>query len=415
MAYIGKERLYYMSPAANIVMEAELAAQVSAEALASAISRAAHRQASLCSRAVLNNNGEAELVPCEPAPVQVTQFEGAQELELLRSREAQTPLEPENALWMRHSLGTVDGKTIWLLSMHHVAADGLSVLYFIRDTLLALKDENLCWQTEPFMLCDPSKLGGKSPLPLRLLVGGIARGWEKEKRLFTPHDRQRVTQGYWSGRELCAVSRAIEGAELERVLSLCRANGVTLTAAICATMLDADGKASEAALAVSIRPKGFEGAANWATGITVKRGKQQKPLFEAAAEFKRGMDEKLGSEAKRNYLLKFLDLIPPTLMDASYFSVFDGLQSKPAAAIAGLLGYTRDPKGLSMTNLLRAPIDEADVKSIRFYPPLMPNIRRLVGMATVGSRLEITLQSFEPPEECERYLDKVISLITEER
>lgn len=411
MALIQKERLYYMAPAANIVMRVELQKDVGADALADAITRASRRHATLSSRAVTDASGQATLVPHTPAPASVSPLGGADELSRALIEEAQAPLEPESGLWMRHRYGVIDGAPIWLMSMHHVAGDGISLLYFIRDTLAALDDPGLSWQTEDFRLCDPHALGGRPPLPLRLLVGSIARAWDKERRVFTPDDRRRVTEEYWSGRKLCMLSRALDGDALNKALEACRSHGVTLTAAVCAAMLIADGEAKNVALAASIRPSGYEGMANWATGITVS-GSPATPFWELASSLKRGMDDKLNNDAKRNYLLKFLDLVPPTLMDASYFSAFDRLESKPAASMSRLLGFSGEPKGISMTNLLRAPVGDG-VMSIRFYPPLVPNVRRLIGMATVGDRLEITLQASDTPEECERYIDRLMSVISE--
>ena len=411
---IGKERLYLYAPAAYILMKVVFQAHVSPEALRAAIGKAAARQATLCSRVEQDRDGAAYFVPCEPVPAHITVVKPEEALQAVMQREIRTPFDVEHGGWMRHYFAEENGRDVWLLACHHMAGDGLSVLFFIRDVQTALGDLPLQWERQPFCLCQSASLGGKLPAPMRWGIHAINRQWEKDGRIFRPEDRERMTGAYWQGRMLSMKHTTVENGLLESVLAACRSHGVTLTAAWLAAVMTTDGNATDAGVAVSVRPKNFDGMANWATGISVRYTPKSGDFWRAARDIRRLMLKKQGNVDQRNFLLNFLRELSPTLIDATYFSAFDGLENKAAGRVRDMFGYNGGSKGCSVTNLLRAPLVAGMIERIEFYPPMVPNAKRLFGLVTVEDKLEFTLQSFEPEEDTIRFLDAALDRIVRE-
>ncbi len=409
IASVDKERLYLFAPAAAILMRVTFATIVSAERLQSAIQRAGARQAVLGCRVEQRLNGEAFFVPCVSPLVTVREAAAEETPEALMRREMRTPFALEQGEWMRHHCWQADGRTVWLLSFHHMAGDGTALLFFIRDVQSALRDAGLVWQRQPFCLCAPGSLDGELSAPMWWGLRGLNRQWEKAKRCFTPEDRVRMTDTYWAGRSLSMAQTVAEPRQLERMLAACRLHHTTLTAAWLAAVLFATGEPMDAGIAVSIRPGGLDGMANWATGVSVRCAPGRAAFWEVAQDIRRRMLRKTEDPARLNFLLHFLRALSPTLIDAAYFAAFDGFQNKAAGRLSRMFGYDGHPKSCSVTNLMRAPLAEDDLESLAFYPPMVPNARRLFGMVTAGGRLCVTLQTLGDGADARTLLDTVMS------
>ena len=403
---ITKERIYLFSPAACILMQVTFRQTVSVDALQSAIGRAAARQATLCSRAQLRADGSAFFVPCEPAPPHLCRIEPMETPETVIRREMRTPFAIEQGEWMRHSIAETDGKTVWFLACHHMAGDGRSLLYFIEDVAAALREPALTWDRQAFFALAAQDEKGSLSAPMRWGLRVLNRQWEKTKRVFSPEDRARITEAYWADRFLCMAHATVGKRQLENLLQACRRHRVTLTSAWLAAVLLSTTGVMDAGIAVDIRPDGFTGMANLATGIGVRCARRGE-LWSAAQTIHRRMRQMLADGGKRDFLLHFLRALSPTLIDAAYFAAYDGLESGAARRVSVMFGYDGHPKSCSVTNLLRAPLRGDTVERIAFYPPMVPNAKRLFGMVTTGGTLEITLQSFAGEPEPKALLDAV--------
>jgi len=403
---IEKERIYLFAPAAMIFMKVTFQGIIPADALQSAVGRAAAGQVALCSLVEQRPDGSAFFVPCDPPVPRVLPAAPGETPEAVMRREMRTPFAVERGEWMRHFLAEEDGKSVWLLCCHHMAGDGIALLYFIRDVEAALADGGRTREREPLALCSP---GGALPLPIRMGVRALNRQWGKTGRTFGPEDRARMTDAYWASRSLGMAHAVVDAQRLEKLLKACRAQRVTLTAAWLTAVWFLEKGTMDAGIAVSIRPEGLEAMANWATGISVRCAWNGVEFWHAARKIHRRMRRKTGDIRKRDFLLRFLRALSPTLIDASYFAAFDGLENGAARRISAMFGYDGHPKSCSVTNLLRAPLGNGAVERIAFYPPMVPNARLLFGMVTVRGNLEITLQSFAGEKETKALLDAALS------
>ena len=407
---VDKERLYLFAPAAAILLLVTFQRAVPPERLQSAIRRAAARQAVLGSRVQQQPDGSAFFTPCNP-PLLSVQLPGTEETpEALMRREMQTPFAVERGEWMRHYCWQPEGgRTVWLLSCHHMAGDGIAMLYFLRDVQKALFNPSLCWQREPFYLCVPGELQGALPVPMRWGMAALNRQWKKTGHGFTPEDREKLLPAYWAKRNLSMAQKMVEPEQLTQWLAACRLHHTTLTAAWLAAVLLVTGEAMDAGIAVSIRPAGLESMANWATGISIRCTPDHRAFWETARDIRRRMLRKSENPAKRKFLLHFLHALSPTLIDAAYFAAFDGFNNKAAGRLCRMFGYDGHPKSCSVTNLLRAPLADGAIETIAFYPPMVPNAKRLFGLVTAGDRLCATLQILGDEADAPQLLNAVIT------
>ncbi len=178
-------------------------------------------------------------------------------------------------------------------------------------------------------------------------------------------------------------------------------------------------QAVDVGMAVDIRQNGYAGMGNFTSGISIQYAYDStKDFWLNAQKVHALIYTKLDSNVKKYFLNQFMGALDPTLIDSAYFSAFDRYENKTAKTIARMFGYNGHPKGISMTNLAKIPVsstysasapadlacranptpDSADCSRSsysagNFYvvPPLVPNARRIFGMATQGGVLSMTL------------------------
>lgn len=88
-----------------------------------------------------------------------------------------------------------------------------------------------------------------------------------------------------------------------------------------------------------------------------------------------------------------------TLNDTIYFAACEGFSNKTAYTFAKMFGYTGNPKGISITNLMKVPIGQHygpyHLGKILFLPPMILNAKRMIGVATMGDSMVVTLHLYE--------------------
>ena len=103
------------------------------------------------------------------------------------------------------------------------------------------------------------------------------------------------------------------------------------------------------------------------------------------------MKKKLKNARLKYFILPFMAAFDPTLVDAVNLEFAGTFHSKTSAKLARLLGYGENTKDLSVTNLTRADIPTAYGKftltDLVFVPPVVSYGKNIVGMVTVGERL----------------------------
>jgi hypothetical protein len=87
--------------------------------------------------------------------------------------------------------------------------------------------------------------------------------------------------------------------------------------------------------------------------------------------------------------------IKPTLIDAIYFNSCSDYDNKTAETFSKMFGYNGNPKGISITNLTKLHIDTKfgtfEIIDFVFVPPLVLNAKRIIGVASIGKKMVLSL------------------------
>ena len=297
------------------------------------------------------------------------------------------------------SLADRDERKICFL-MHHLGGDGKSLCCFIETFLRALSGEKCEYRRAVFL--NNETLPGDSKLPFfaSALVRHYNRKWRKERRVFGFEDMRAAYEIFWKNRRT-SVRNEVTGSDvLCRKLNQCRTNRIGFTSYTIAEMIQDLPSAQDVGLAVDGRQDGNRSMGNQATGISVKyQYDKNRTLLQNAAAIDRRMKKKLHSNRYKYFILRFMSEFDPTLVDAVNLEFAGYFHSKTSAQLADLLGYGRNTKDLSITNLTRLAIPthygKFTLTDLIFVPPVVSYGKNIVGMATVGDHLNTTYHHYQ--------------------
>lgn len=391
---VDKERLWVFAPVYLVVSKAEITGDITVAALREAIKKATASHELLQQKIVLDHEWNAYYSPCEPFPFVIEEYEGDWR-EVVYAQE-KIPYAIERGEFIRFFLQQrADGVSIMFVA-HHLAGDGTSYAYLLQDILRAAAGENL--EYKPLHLFSMDSLPKESQLTflMRLLMKSMNQKWNKTKRQFTFEEAGKLYRDYWEKHSSSIIEEVIEGEVYDAIIKNAKAHDVTINSVITTAMIQAADELSDVGHAASIREAGYTGMGNFATGISTRyQYKESLNFWENAKNVQKLMYNKLQNPAKKYFLLQFMGQIEPTLIDAIYFAACTDYNNSTAITFAKMFGYAENPKGISITNLTKLPIAEDYGKfkltDYTFVPPLVLNSQRIIGVATIGKHMKMTL------------------------
>ncbi len=394
---INKERIYFRGPSATVLFVAAIEGSVPDSALTSAVRKACARYRVLSCKLIQDDAGEAFFVPCDPPrAVEVIADPEPFDWDRIVREEEKRVFRFEDGEFVRFRIFRGEDTTL-LLSGHHLAGDANAWVFLLRDIMTCLSDPDTTLPEIPITLCDPDTAahGVKLPLSIRLMVKTVNGQWKRGGRQFSFEDYETLCQKYWEQRDTSVLKAVFQPEETEKLLAKCRELDITVNSALAAAFV-LGAQESSVGVAVNVREKGCETLGNYATGISVDYFPDADTSFDTRAqEVHAAIYQKLSDPKARGFLLKFMSLIAPTLIDAAYFSAFGGYANPIASRAAQMFGFTGTPKGVSLTNLARLPIPCAygkyRLREVVFVPPLVPGASRLVGAAALDGALCLTM------------------------
>jgi hypothetical protein len=287
------------------------------------------------------------------------------------------------------------GVTILLLA-HHIAGDGISFTYFIQDLLCSISGVKI--EHKKLELFNMENLPKEARLraPTTWLMKYMNRKWEKTGRKFNFNDYYPMYHKYWNNRETIIDTYYLEDENYDIISKYSKENQITINTLITTALIRASGELCDVGMAASIREKNFNGMGNYATGISVKYQYNEKQDFsQNARNVQKMIYDKLNDSSKKYFLLQFMRKINPTLIDAIYFNVCSDYKNKTAETFSKMFGYNGNPKGISITNLTKLPIETKfeshEIIDFVFVPPLVLNAKRIIGIASIGKRMVFSL------------------------
>lgn len=394
MIRIDKERTWVFSPVNNIVMKAEIKGYSSEEQLKEAIHSAADHYAMLHQKIVFDNDGNAYYDSTEMFELVLKNMNGNWEDKIREQEKIPFAIDKGELLRIFYQV-TQTGITLLILA-HHIAGDGMSFAYFLQDILNSLSGRDL--EYKKLALFDMSSLPRESRLrfPTTWLLNSLNKKWKTTGKTFKFIEYYSMFEKYWNNHESLFKTYSFENEEYDALCKFAKENSVTVNSLITTTLIHAAEELSDVGMAVSIREPGYSGMGNYATGISIRYEYNSKlNLIENTKKVQNLIYNKLKPASKKYFLLQFMGNIEPTLMDAVYFEACGDYENKTAGIFSKMFGYHGNPKGISITNLTKLPIDvqygDFEITDFLFIPPLVLNAQRIIGIASMGRKMTVTL------------------------
>ncbi|WP_167957919.1 condensation domain-containing protein [Anaerosporobacter faecicola] len=391
---INKERTWVYSPTPKIIIKTRINKRINVEELKKAIDKAIQVNELLRCRITFDSKQDTYYQVQKHMDFPLEEY--TTDWQEVVKKDEKEPFRPEKGSLLRFYYSLGEECTELLLIAHHLMGDGTSYAYLIKDILLALTGKELT--QKPVCLYSMEDLPKKSKLalPMRIMMKFLNRSFAKTGKHFTTDEYYTMAKKYMEKTDTRIVVKTFTKEQFQQMKQYGKANGITVNTLIVTALLQAAKEKSDIGHAVSIRKKGYEGMGNFATGVsTQNQYDPSKTFLGNAMDFQKSMYEKLNDEKKKYFLLQFMGGITGSLQDAIYFAACDGYENKTAKQFANMFGYMGTPKGISVTNLTKLAIPhtygDLELEEFTFVPPLVLNSKRIIGIATLGETMTITL------------------------
>ncbi len=394
------ERIHYYAPAINIVMVFTVGGNPNIEELKTAIRKGVNKHDIFRSRVVLNEEGEGYYEPISEAVVKIDLLESYEEEDWKRLiyEQERIAFDFVHGELVRFFILRKEEKIQLILIAHHLCGDGLAITYLLRDIMTALGNPELSIQRMPIRVCTEKDIPRAARLRphVRLLVRWGNKQWNKKKRVFRYEEFLSMFHRYWDKHQTAVEDFVISGDTLARLQEVCRDHKITLNTAIATAFLLTIKTEMESGYAVSVRPEGYEGMGNFASGISIEYDPIKDVSFwKNAAAIQMQLYKKLKSIKKKYFVLEFMSKIEPTIMDSIYFNTYADYQDKIAESFSNMFRYNGNPRGMGITNLTRLGIPSTYgsyyIEDLKFVAPIVPNAKRIIGVVTLEDTMAITM------------------------
>ena len=382
-----------------IAMEATVRGSATEDELILAFNEAVTTFEILNSKVVIDDNGDA-FYDKTTSPKSSIQFRNVELSELIREQE-RIRFRIEDGEFLRCFISHVSSDTMKMcFLMHHLGGDGKSLMYFIEAFLKYLNGEKSEYQR--IVLLDKNTLPQAAKLPLwaKWLVKSYNKKWQKERRVFGFDDMAKAYEKFWENHSTVVRNEVTEGEKLREKLKACKNGGAGFTSYTIAEMIQDISMVQDVGLAVDGRLDGNRTMSNQATGISVKcKYNRNKSLVENAVAIDKSMKKKLNRIDFKYFVLRFMSEFDPTLVDAINLEFAGYFHCNVSDKLAKLLGYGYNTKDLSITNLTRIDIPTEygnyHLIDLIFVPPVVSYGKNIIGMVTVGDRLNTAYHVYQ--------------------
>jgi len=394
MKKIEKERLWIFSPVTNVVFNAEFNGCKDEARFTFAIREAINSFQAFKSKVVLDDEGKAFFIPIENANYSIE--EDNRSLDTIICDQERRQFDIWNGEYLRFFYKkSPDGFNLLLIA-HHIIGDGLSFTFLLEGVLKALSGEKLKLVLDKEI--DMKTLSAKSKLnvPIRFMMSSMNKKWGKSEKNFTIQDYTKMAERYWEEHSSFVKYEKLNQEEYHILIDFSKKMKLTVNTLLTTALLAADPKCNDCGQAVSIREEDNRFIGNYASGISIKYKYNNNINFIGnAKKVQKLIREKTNNVNSKFFLMNFMNGIKPNLIDAIYFSACGFYENPVAHDFAKMFGYTGNAKGLSVTNLKLLPIvsqiENLKMKDIIFIPPLVLNAKCIIGIASLGEELYITM------------------------
>lgn len=288
------------------------------------------------------------------------------------------------------------GQEVFLLmTAHHLAGDGKSMVYFLEDVMNALSGKRL--HNKPLYGITRDFFTKESRLPsgVQLYADAWNRRWKRGGQFFTWKDYERIHQSYW--KEHCSqiAVETFSSNELEGIQRFARKAGVSVNSCIVTAFLEACGSRITCGIPVNVRKDFNRSMSNQVSGIAVKTAYSDRKTWEENAKnVHRQIQKKLNSPRSKYFVLQWMAALEPSLVDSVLLNTHGLYQNPVSEKFAKVMGYrggkTRE---LGITNLTKLDIPteygQYTIESLLFIPPVVSYAKRIIGVSTLENQMTV--------------------------
>ena len=406
---ICSERVNLFEPNVAIVFLVEIEGKPSEDDAVSAIKSAYATNEATLSKIMLEKNGMAFYEKMRESACSVTVVHKDWK-ELIRENE-RAPFHLREGELMRVFVITTGEDISLLLVAHHLVGDGKSVVYFLEDVMKALAGQEL--EYKPLHVITPDILSKTSHLPLfyKLYADHFNIKWKRSGRSFDWENYFQIHQTYWKERCSEVLCEFFSQDEINGIRQCAKQMGVSVNSYLATAFLEANSKNSILGMAVNARIDQNRSMSNQTTGISVEYAYAEKLSFgENARNVHQKVREKLDNPVEKYFVLQFLSLFTPTLIDSVLQYTYGLYQNKVTRKLAKVMGYKGgQTKELGITNLTRLDIPNTygscSIRRVVFVPPVVSYAQKIIGITTIDKEMAITYHYMRGNENNEE-LDK---------
>jgi len=391
--YIYSERVDLFEPNIYIEFLVPITGYPSTDQLIFAVKKAFAANEATMSKIVLEN-GVAfyERVPESGCKVTVTKEDWKA---IIRANE-KIPFSIDKGEMMRVFIRSNDEECFLFIMAHHLVGDGKSITYFIEDIMKVLSGQKLT--DKPLHLITKDSFPKKSGLPLwvKIYVNFFNQKWKKAGRDFSWEDYYRIHNAYWKERSSVNIYEHFSTEMVNKIHTHAKETGVSFNSFLATAFLEANRNCHTLGMAVDARIDGNRCMSNQATGISVDMIYSDKVSFdENARRLHQNIYKKLNRPVMKYFVLQFMPLFIPTLVDSVLLHTYGLYQNKTTEKLAGVMGYTKGKtRELGITNLTKLDIPNIygsyGIQNVQFIPPVVSYARHIVGVATMEDGMTIT-------------------------
>ncbi len=393
MNEIITERPNLFEPNVYITMCVEVTGKPCPHKLAAAVSEAYKANEATMSRIVLEQGvASYEKLAVSGCKVEITDKSW---LELVRKNE-KLPFAIDKGELVRTFVIPSEADTRILIMAHHLAGDGKSILYFIKDIMNAFGQVPLTYK--PLSLLHRASFPETDlSVPAKLYACYCNRKWKHH--FFTWQDYSNLHNKYWDTFSSDIEYKTLSIAETAQIIEEAKQIGCSVNSYLVTMFLQKYQKKCEVGIPVSIREDKNEAMSNLVSGIRIRyQFDTQKSFAENAMQVHKKIKKAL--RQKRVFVLQFLASLPATLLDAVLLTTYDCYSDRLAEQTAKVMSYTGEKtRDLGVTNLAVPDIPllygKHQIKNIIFVPPAVSYAHNIIGIITVQGKMTISFHKMQ--------------------
>lgn len=404
---IWSERVDLFEPNIYISFRVQITGRPEADALLEAVKTAFTMNEAAMSRIMLEEDGTAyfEKLSESGCSATVTKKDW---LTLITENE-KVPFRINKGELMRVFINLSGEEAELLIMAHHLAGDGKSVVYFLEDVMKALAGEKSEYKSLRLITKDSFPKCAKLPCFFKLYAESFNKKWRQSGRIFSWEDYAKVHENYWKERSSKVIYETFLPEETENLKRYAKSVGVSLNSCLTTAFLKANQENGCIGMPVDARQDGNRAMSNQATGISVDYTYSEKLTFDENVKIvHRKVQRKLKNPVNRYFILQFMPLFEPALVDSVLMHTYNLFENDTTAKLASVLGYkggkTRE---LGITNLTRLDIPDSygqyGIKEVLFIPPVVSYAKHIIGVVTTADGMRISYHFMSDGNEAEEH------------